>query len=216
MSRVVERERERQAVERINKKLTPRVIVKIGIGLLVLVAVLLGAVSFQYVWYRTTVFREQNQPSYKPQEVASPATLAGTIPITGEEPIVNTRAGARLLENPIIPNAESLEIGEDLFLTYCEPCHGRTGNGVGIMGVVPPLSRRSAKENDDLAQYLAGYMSFRPDIDINFVQNETEGEIFYSITAGGEAIMPGFKDALDVEQRWHLVNYIKTLGGSGE
>ena len=107
MSRVVERERERQAVERINKKLTPRVIVKIGIGLLVLVAVLLGAVSFQYVWYRTTVFREQNQPSYKPQEVASPATLAGTIPITGEEPIVNTRAGARLLENPIIPNAET-------------------------------------------------------------------------------------------------------------
>ncbi len=218
MSRVATREREHPpAGEKIDEKLTPLFIVKVGIGLLVLVAVLLGAISFQYVWYRTTGFREQNQPAYKPQEVAYPTTFAGTIPITGKEPVVNTRARAQLLENPVAATGESLEIGEDLFLTYCEPCHGKTGNGRGIMGAVPALSRRSAKENDDLAQYLEGYMSFRPDIDINFVQNETEGEIFYTITTGGESIMPSFSDALDIEQRWHLVNYIKkVLGGSSE
>ncbi len=215
MSRVLTPKR--PDVDKFEDKLTPRVIGKIGVGLIVLVAVLLGAISYQYVWYRTTGFREQNQAAYKPQEVAYPSMVAGIIPVTGTEPIVNTRARAQLLENPFTATAESLAIGEDLYLNYCEPCHGKTGDGKGIMGSVPALSRRPTAENDELAGYLEGYMSFRPDIDINYVQNATEGELFYTITTGGEAIMPSFQDALDVEERWHLINYIKkVLGGSSE
>lgn len=218
MSRVMTPEpREQTAPERTDQALTSRVIAGIAIGLIVLVGIMLSVVAYGYVWYRTSGFIEQNQQSFKPQEVAYPAAVSGTIPVTGRETVVNTRAQAKLLINEIPATADSLRMGEDLYITYCQPCHGLTGNGKGIMGSVPALGLISNKESKDLADYLEGFMSFRPDIDINFVQHETEGELFYSITNGGESIMPSFKDALDVEQRWHIVNYIKkVLGGNDE
>jgi mono/diheme cytochrome c family protein len=41
----------------------------------------------------------------------------------------------------------------------------------------------------------------------------TDGQLYLWITNGfpGSPVMPAFKDSLDNEERWHLVNFIRTL-----
>lgn len=184
-------------------------IAKTAIAIFVAIMAVLGLYGLQYVWYRNTGYREQNQAGFKPQEIAYPASPEGLVSTAGKEPPVETRFQARLLKNPVPANADSLSTGEDLYMTYCEPCHGRTGDGKGIMGSVPTLSMGSEGRIKTIRQYLSGYMAEVPDFDLNFVQHETEGEVYRTISTGGEAIMPSFKDALNPEQRWNLVNYIK-------
>jgi hypothetical protein len=39
----------------------------------------------------------------------------------------------------------------------------------------------------------------------------SDGEIFWKVTLGIEGIMPGREKALTEEERWHVVNYVRTL-----
>lgn len=166
------------------------------------------------VWYRSTGFREQFQDVLKPQKADYSPTPAAIVMTTGREPDVSTRFMARMLNNPNAPIGESLDAGKEIFLTYCAPCHGETGDGMGIMGSVPYLERAPDQQNQDLSEYLSGYLGYNPDVNLNFVLEEPDGELYYTITNGGEAIMPSFRDALSPDQRWDLVNYIKrSLGG---
>lgn len=172
------------------------------------------ASGFIYVWYRNTGYHEQNAPAFKPQETAAPATPVGTISSTGKEPAVDTPFQASLLNNPVPATADSVGKGQEIFMTYCEPCHGKTGNGRGIMGTVPALTLLPEEQKIGYSNYLSGYMTEVPGIDFNFVQQESDGEIYYTITNGGESIMPSFKDALNPEQRWNLINFIKIRLGA--
>lgn len=77
------------------------------------------------------------------------------------------------------------------------------------MGSVPRLAPAPEEEAADLASYLSGFMSFTPDINADFVLDLSDGELYWIITNGGEAIMPGYADALDEHARWDLINYIR-------
>jgi mono/diheme cytochrome c family protein len=98
-----------------------------------------------------------------------------------------------ILPNPIPPNADSIAAGKVLYLENCVPCHGLTGQGDGPVGIT--LNPRPA----DLTQHTAP--GVHPD-----------GRLYNWITDGVEgSVMPAFGNALSDEERWHVVNYIRTL-----
>jgi copper transport protein len=97
------------------------------------------------------------------------------------------------LVNPIPPNEMSIAQGKILFETNCAPCHGETGLGDGPVGIT--LNPRPA----DLTQH--AIPGVHPD-----------GQLYLWISDGFPgSVMPKFRTALSDDERWHLVNYMRTL-----
>jgi mono/diheme cytochrome c family protein len=98
-------------------------------------------------------------------------------------------------ENPLPSDASSLARGRDLYTGDCATCHGESGRGA-LPAEVPQLSR-----------------AFRgTDLTGNHMEAHSDGDLFWWISKGirGTA-MPSFEDSLGPEDRWHLVNYIRSL-----
>ena len=100
-------------------------------------------------------------------------------------------------KNPIASSAESIEKGKALYLERskgnCIFCHGETGSGNEAN--FPKLRRKPA----DLTNK-------------ERMNAMTDGEVFWKITKGINGIMPaGEKKMPTEEERWHVVNYIRTL-----
>lgn len=93
--------------------------------------------------------------------------------------------------NPVKSTEDSIAVGRRLFVSQCAMCHGADGDGKG-----------------ELAQELKlGTHDWR---DPASLKEKTDGTLFYILTKG-HAQMPGQGDRLKVEQRWHLVNFIRSL-----
>ena len=133
------------------------------------------------------------QPSYKAQKGPAITRPAGTIPFNKRPLKLKDRSEAVSVINPFKPAAESVERGRAKFTTYCAVCHGNSGKGDGTVGkkYVPPT-----------------------DLTSKYVQDKTAGDIFYTITYGGLAVMPAYGDSVSEEDRWHIVNYIKYALGA--
>lgn len=105
-------------------------------------------------------------------------------------PPLNVEAGP---VNPIPPNAASLNAGQALYERNCLSCHGPTGLGDGPVGLT--LNPRPA----DLTQHTIP--GVHPD-----------SQLYEWISEGFPgSVMPAFRATLSEEERWHLVNYIRTL-----
>src|SRR5512140_206639 len=93
-------------------------------------------------------------------------------------------------KNPIRADAESLAAGADLYKRQCASCHGTTGAGDGPACV--DLKRKPESLRDlELAK-------------------ESDGEIFWKLTEGKKP-MPSFVQWLSEDDRWHVINYIRTF-----
>lgn len=137
-----------------------------------------------------------NQPSIKPQETNVSVPLS-SIPVAGEASLpvpqtigelVAARIAASALVNPVTVTPDSLAKGKFFYQTYCLVCHGQGGHGDGPVGqkfVPPPMN-----------------------LTLAYVQSQPDGQLFYTITHGS-VVMPYYRDAMSVEERWHLVNYLK-------
>ncbi len=99
---------------------------------------------------------------------------------------------AKKVKNPTDAlDKENLAIGKTLYSKYCQSCHGKEGFGDGP----------KAKE-------MKGDMG---DFSSKDFQTQTDGTLFYKITKG-RADMPSFeKKIIDAEDRWLIVNYLRTL-----
>lgn len=98
----------------------------------------------------------------------------------------------KTMKNPQAGVEDDDEIGLDLWEEHCASCHGRYGAGDG-------------NKADDLEAELN---DFSEDI----VQDQSDGAIYYKSFIGKDE-MPNFeKKITDEEERWLLVNYIRTLG----
>lgn len=163
---------------------------------LLLLGMIVPGAAFAWPWSQDMM----NQPSIKPQEgkEATRPFAARSVPITGIPTQIHNRDEAKNLTNPIPATEESLKKGRTLFRIYCAACHGLNG------GANSPISPK------------IGAINLRED----YAQKQlTEGWIFGTITFGS-AIMPAYGDPmgrddkrgsndLSVEERWHVVNYVK-------
>lgn len=120
------------------------------------------------------------------------AMPAGTLPRTGGEltPPREARDAAAKRQNPIKAAPASLAHGQALFAIYCTPCHGPGGKGDGPVSpkFIPP-----------------------PDITHPSIQKaRTDGYLQHVIGTGG-AVMPAYGEALSPEERWDVVNYLRSI-----
>jgi mono/diheme cytochrome c family protein len=98
------------------------------------------------------------------------------------------------LTNPIDENNESLTRGEEIYTTHCATCHGDYGNGDGPGGA-----------SLDPAPAAIAHTS----------QMMSDAYLFWRITEGGISFGTGmlpFRDILDEEERWEVINYVRALG----
>ena len=145
--------------------------------------------------YPLDIFYEMHyQQSYQVHEPPRISVPEGAVPITGRQ--------LSTAENPI-PD-QRVEEGARLFVTNCAFCHGITGKGDG-----PVLQVMRDKYNYPQSNPTNDY-TITPDLTDDFVVDQPDVGIYAWIT-GGVTVMPSFDKLLTVEERWLLVNYIRTL-----
>jgi mono/diheme cytochrome c family protein len=93
-------------------------------------------------------------------------------------------------KNPIAPTQESIAAGQKIYSKTCTMCHGNSGDADGP--AVIELNIHPAKLSDPQ------------------LATESDGALFWKITTGKKP-MPAFGKRISETDRWHLVNYIRTL-----
>ena len=95
------------------------------------------------------------------------------------------------MENPFASAADDDNIGRALYSKHCKSCHGTKGKGDGTKA-----------ESIDTEM---------PDFSIPSFGEQTDGSLYYKTFIGRDD-MPSFeKKVTDEEERWLLVNYLRTL-----
>ena len=99
-------------------------------------------------------------------------------------------------KNPVASSAESIEKGKALYMERtkgnCVFCHGESG--AGNEANMAKLRRKPA----DLTNK-------------ERMSAETDGELYWKITKGITGIMPAGEKRMTEEERWNVVNYVRTL-----
>jgi mono/diheme cytochrome c family protein len=103
----------------------------------------------------------------------------------------NPPDSANQLKNPQPATPDSLADGMSIYSTHCLSCHGPNADGKGerakSLSIVPA----------DLTPAAA-------------IVHETDGMVFWKISEGHRP-MPAYKTRLTDQQRWDLVNYLRSL-----
>ena len=99
-------------------------------------------------------------------------------------------SSANNLVNPLAGNPSATVAGKTLYKQFCAICHGDKGKGNGLAG----MSLKPRPANFTKAD----------------VQKQTDGAIYWKINEG-KTPMASYKTTLTEEQRWQLVNYIRTF-----
>ena len=95
------------------------------------------------------------------------------------------------MKNPVVADATTIADGKALWNTHCKSCHGAKGMGDGSKAAQLKTEPGDFSKTD--------------------VQSQTYGDFFYKLSEGRDD-MPGFKKKLqDADERWSLVNYMRTL-----
>jgi mono/diheme cytochrome c family protein len=143
-----------------------------------------------------------DQPRYEAYEpstffadgISSRPTIAGTV-ARGE-----LRADALYYQGkidgkdadvfPFAIDEATLELGRDRYMVFCTPCHGRLGDGKGMVvrrGFSPPPTFH--------AEYL----------------RKIPVSHFYNVMTKGYGAMYSYEARIPVRQRWAIAAYIRTL-----
>jgi mono/diheme cytochrome c family protein len=110
---------------------------------------------------------------------------------TAEEWKAPARAARR--KNPIAADAASIAAGKTLYARQCLSCHGDKGKGDGT------AAKDLEKTPGDLSSAK--------------VQEQSDGSLFWKITEGRKP-MPTFEKELTEDQRWQVINYVRTLSAA--
>jgi mono/diheme cytochrome c family protein len=91
---------------------------------------------------------------------------------------------------PFAIASTDLDRGQERFNIYCSPCHGRDGEGNGM--VVQRGYRQAASlHTDRLRQARPGYL--------------------YEVIRNGFGVMPDYRAQITVDDRWRIVAYVRAL-----
>jgi mono/diheme cytochrome c family protein len=91
---------------------------------------------------------------------------------------------------PFLVDAEVMARGRERFDIFCSPCHGRTGNGDGM--IVRRGYRRPPTYHDDR------------------LRNAAVGH-FVDVMANGFGAMPDYSEQVEARDRWAIAAYIRAL-----
>lgn len=94
------------------------------------------------------------------------------------------------MKNPTDPKAD-LEIGKSLYSKHCKSCHGKEGYGDGP---------KAAEMKGDLGDFSS-----------EAFHKQTDGELYYKTTFGKDDMPEYSKKIPEDEDRWLVVNYMRTL-----
>jgi len=127
--------------------------------------------------------------------IALGSTLSSYKTKSSVEPVGDTTpwkapTSAKALKNPHADKKSSAKKGKSIFKTYCVVCHGASGLGDGVGGKA-------------LDPKPANFHSSR-------VQNQVDGELFWKMSNGRNAMI-AWKGVISEEDRWHLVNFLRTF-----
>lgn len=98
--------------------------------------------------------------------------------------------GDTVRTSPVETTLDLLQRGEERFDIYCSPCHGRVGDGRGIItqrGYIPPPTFHQER-----------------------LQTAPDGHIFLVMT-NGIRNMPSYRSQVPVDDRWAIVAYLRAL-----
>jgi mono/diheme cytochrome c family protein len=104
------------------------------------------------------------------------------------------RAMAEIVDNPIPISEKSLSKGEELFTIYCAICHGVNGDSKGYL------------VRDDGGKYLALPANLMSD---EFI-SASNGRYYHALMRGRN-VMASYADKLDHEERWSVIQYIRSM-----
>lgn len=97
----------------------------------------------------------------------------------------------KTMKNPYAGKKDADGIGKNLYKTNCASCHGREGHGDGSKAMMLETELRDFASSD--------------------VQSQSDGAIYYKSFIGKDE-MPNFEKKIPAEEdRWLLVNFIRTL-----
>jgi mono/diheme cytochrome c family protein len=91
---------------------------------------------------------------------------------------------------PMRVDAQTMARGRERFDIYCAPCHGRTGQGDGMV-VLRGYRRPPSMHQDRLRNAPVGH--------------------FFDVMTNGFGAMPDYTAQIKVEDRWAIVAYIRAL-----
>lgn len=94
------------------------------------------------------------------------------------------------MKNPTDPSVD-LNIGKSLYAKHCQSCHGKEGYGDG---------KKANEVKGDLG-----------DFSTEEFQSQSDGALFYKTTFGRDDMPEYTKKMPDDEDRWLIVNYMRTL-----
>jgi mono/diheme cytochrome c family protein len=93
-------------------------------------------------------------------------------------------------KNPVPATPDSIAAGKQVYIAQCVKCHGDAGKGDG-----PSASSLTPRPRD---------------LSDPAVASQTDGALFWKITTGRKP-MPTFENLISEDDRWNVVNYIRTF-----
>ena len=143
---------------------------------------------------------DQANPNFKNGQTAQ-VPPAGTIPVGFKRfDYPNTREGYDKAGTEVVSlisqTPKHLQEGKALFVTFCSPCHGVTGQGDGLVvahGYPAPPSYSKGQSSRGGA-----------------MKDLSDGKIYHTITYGVNS-MGSYASQITPEERWKVVMYVHQL-----
>jgi mono/diheme cytochrome c family protein len=129
-----------------------------------------------------------------PDGRASRTAPAGTVArgwLRDDEALYTGKVAGQMVDQfPFAIAHADLQRGQQRFNIYCTPCHGKLGDGNGMV-VQRGLRQAASYHQDRLRQEKAGY--------------------FYDVITNGFGAMQGYAEQIPVRDRWLIVAYVRAL-----
>jgi mono/diheme cytochrome c family protein len=129
-----------------------------------------------------------------PKGSSAQPLIAGTVPrgfLNEDEALYTGKSNGQDVDTfPFPIKAEDLDRGQERFNIYCSPCHGRTGEGNGI------VVQRGFRQP--------------PSYHIDRLRTAPVGH-FFDVMTNGFGAMQDYRAQVTYDDRWRIVAYIRAL-----